>query len=280
MNVPPRALRIPAFAAALAFSLLTPSHAFPATLELGTVWADTPVVVDGNLDDWKGRLITTVNEPLAIGASNDGEFLYVGISSSDEQTARRAFFRGMVVWIKPKRGSEIGIQYPTGGPRGPRGRGVPGATSDEAPAEAPAETFILLGQGSSDGQRVAVDNPFGIEMKATFAGGQFTYELRVPLHRSAAHSIALDAKDGASVTLEVESVEPVRAGPPPGEGGSGGGGEGGMHRHGGGMGGMGGYGHGGGMEGGGHDRGEAPVGRPAPLKVTAKLHLAMAPTRG
>lgn len=273
MRLPPYAPPASALAASLLLAGLAGSTAQAAKLDLGAAWAASPVAVDGSLDDWKGRLLTTVDAPLAVGAVNDGEFLYVALSSSDETVARRAYFRGLVVRIKPKKGTAIGIQYPTG-----EGRRA---------AETASDSFLMLGQGSSEGQRIAVDNPFGIEVKAALVDGKLAYELKVPLHRSAAHPYALDAKDGEAVTLEIDSPEPARgrrpARPERGEGGGEGGwGGGGMrhhggHGHGGGMGG--GYGHGGGgMEGGGSRHRGPGGGRPAPIKIEAKLHLATAPS--
>lgn len=284
MRLPPHALFASALAATLVLSGLAGSTARAARLDLGATWAASPIVVDGNLDDWKGRLLTTVDAPLAVGAVNDGDFLYVALSSSDESVARRAYFRGLVVWIKPKKGTDIGIEYPTGeGRRARRPDAGGGAPPGPPPAGEASASFLMLGQGSSEGQRIAVDNPFGIEVKAALVNDRLAYELKIPLHRSAAHPYALDAKGAEAVTVAIESPEPERArrGPRPdgdergGEGGEGGWGGGGMHHPGGG------YGHGGGMGGmggGEHARGGPRGGRPAPLKIEAKLHLATAPT--
>jgi hypothetical protein len=215
--------------------------------------------------------------PVSIGVVNDGSFLYVALGSSDEQISRSVFHRGMLVRIRPKGGTELGIEFPVGTPD-PHGGRTHTTTGGESPS------FLLYEAGSKEGQRISVDNPFGLEMKASLDNNHLTYELKVPLIRSAQQPYCLDAAPGETIAFEIENPEEHRvdAGGPMG-GGRGGGESGGGHQHGGGSGGM---GEGMGSMGGGHhgssggmERGEdgSSSSHQATLHVKAKLKLASAP---
>ena len=246
-------------ASVVALLFLTSPHGLSAKPKVTATWNAGAIAVDGNLDDWSDRLVPSSDAPLSIGVANDGDFLYVALASSDEALSRSVFHRGLIVRIRPNGGEDFGIAFPLG-------------TPDRAPG-----TFILLMDGSTDGQRVAVDNPFGLAMKAKIGDDTFAYELKVPLTRTALYPYALDATPGTKLTLEIETPQDHSAVSGAGPGGGGMGGFGGGGHHGGSMGGgMGGH-HSstGGTEGGEDRRFSAP--RPIRLQVKAAIQLANAP---
>jgi hypothetical protein len=235
-------------------ALLTTSPAIAATDDFHAAWSDHPITIDASLDDWAGRLQASTEVPVSIGIVNDGDFLYLALSSSDEHVARSIFHRGLIVHMRPKNGTELAVEFPLGTPDPQGGHRSGSATGS-------SDSFLLYEAGAKDGQRIAVDNPFGLEMKAKLDNDTLSYELKVPLHRSSLHPYCLDAADGTKVALEIES--PEERSPDRGYGGGGyGGGGGGRHDA------------GGGSDSGGSS--DHHGGRAAPVKIKAKYQLAVA----
>lgn len=243
----------------LALALVATTTA-SAKQKLDASWGERAMSVNGNLDDWGGRLVPLRDGPVLIGVANNSEFLYIAIRSADADLARRAYYGGLIVWIRPKHGSDLGIQSPFG-KRNPT-----------------AEPFILFGQGSKEGQQIAAENPFGLDLRTSLSNGEFVYEIKVPLRRSALHPFALDTAPGAELALEIATPDNVRARSDqrssPGAGATGGSG-GGMHHHGGGMGSS----HGGGTagtSGGGGDFGSSATSASPPPPVKARANVTLA----
>jgi hypothetical protein len=133
------------------------------------------------------------------------------------------------------------------------------------------DTFLILGPDPESRQRIPVDNQLGIELLTDTRGGEFVYELKIPLVRSDLHPIAIDAEPGANLSLALDTPEIDREQMRQQTGGGRGGGMGGGMR--------------GGMRGGmgGGGRGGMSDQRPEmsePLKVRAKIRLAASSSDG
>jgi hypothetical protein len=248
---------------------------------LDSRWLDSPVTVDGSALDWPGPLVPFNDEPVSIGAANDGESMFVVLTASERAARMQIVRRGLIVVRfrrkdRKKRRSEAPIG--AGSAKGFRGRrhgggggdvpsgagdraGVPregtqrdGAPPQDAPPD-PPNRLEVLGSSKDDARSFTADKAPGIEVKLGQAEGLLTYELKVPLAANDAHPYGIGAKPGAviSVGLEMPKLEMPegrgregggRGGPGGGMGGHGGGGMGGY----GGMGGRGGHSNGGGVE--------------------------------
>jgi len=252
---------------------------------LDSRWLDSPVTVDGSPVDWPGPLVPCNDEPVSIGAANDGESMFVVLTASERAARMQIVRRGLIVWFDSggKDRKRFGLKFPIGAgvseedfhgrrrgggsgdgsSRGGDGEGPPreGAQRDAPPPpqpDAPPDTpnrLEVLGSSKDDARSFTADKAPGIEVKLGQAEGLLTYELKVPLAANDAHPYGIGAKPGAviSVGLEMPKLEmPEGRGR---EGGGRGGPGGGMGGHGGrgmvgydGMGGRGGQSNGGGFE--------------------------------
>jgi len=261
-------------------------------------WRDRDVVIDGDNGEWPGPLTPVEeNHPLLTAAINDGQNLYVLLSTSDTTERRQILRQGLIVWFDPSGGDKkhFGLKYPVGVPpeegqrRGGYGRGSGGwghsqggsSSGDPSagdgqqsrPAEPePVDRLEIYGPQKDDAHSFVTESAPGIAVKIGSVEGYLVYELKVPLTKTAETPYAIEAKPGASIGFGIETPKLEQ---PAGEGRGGMGGFGGM---GGGMGGrggggMGGHGGGGGGRGGGGERGgEAPKA----LKTWAVIQLAKA----
>lgn len=254
-------------------------------------WRDREIAIDGDSGDWPGPLKPIEeNHPLMAAAMNDGQFLYLVLSTSDSTERRQILRQGLIVWFDPSGGEKkhFGVKYPvgvppeerpsrsTGGYRrgggsggGGHSAGDPNSGDPSRPASPdqvePTNRLEVYGPQKDDAHSFVTEMAPGITVKTGSADGYLVYELKVPLTKTADFPYAIETKPGASIGIGVETPKMER---PAGEGHEGGRG-GGFGGFGGGMGGRGGGG-GMGRGGGGGEHGE----QPKPLKNWATIQLA------
>ncbi len=254
-------------------------------------WRDRDIAIDGDNGEWPGPLVAAEeNHPLLTAAVNDGQYLYIVLTTSDPALRRQIFRQGLIVWFDPS-GSDkkhFGVKYPVGVPPdeggsrgGYRRRGYGGGATSDATEEhgttqrpmpvdpEPTDRLEVYGPQKDDAHSFVTTMAPGIAVKTGNVEGYAVYELKVPLAKTADAPYAIEAKPGALIGFGVETPKVEQ---PSHEG------RGGMGGFGGGMGGgrgggMGGHGGGGGGRGGG-ERGSAE--QVKPLKVWAAIQLAKA----
>ncbi len=249
-------------------------------------WRDKPVLIDGDNGDWTGPLRPLDEHvPVLAAATNDGQYLYVVLSATDEAVRRQIMRDGLIVWFDPSGGDRkhFGIKFPVGvsandAPgRGGRGFRRPAGEPPRDPSSSdpsrhdqpafvePPNRLEVYGPQKDDAHSFVVDKAPGIAVKVGQVEEYFVYELRVPLARGAEEPYAIETKPGALVGLGLQTPKMER---PEGQRGGGMGGFGG-----GGMGGRGGRG-GGGMGGRrGGDRSGGGFEPRKPLKLWATIQL-------
>jgi hypothetical protein len=274
----------------VAVGLTTVSAAYAAKHQrIESQWRDRTIVIDGDNGDWPGPLSELDDKhPIAAGVENDGQSLYLVLSTSDSAIRRQIMREGLIVWFDPSGGDKkhFGIKYPVGiasdegGSRGREGRGWGGYSRPAEPSSSdpqdqprpiePPNRLEVYGPAKDDAHSLVLDAAPGISVKVGQVEGYFVYELKVPLAKTSETPYAIEAKAGSVVGLGLET--PKVEHPQGREGGGGGGGMGGgMGGHGGGMGGRGGHGGYGGGGGGRHGEGyEAPP----QIKLWAAVQLA------
>ena len=247
-------------------------------------WRDRNVSIDGDNGEWPGPLVPVEeNHPLLTATMNDGQYLYLVLSTNDAAVRRQIFHQGLIVWFDPSGGDKkhFGLKYPVGvseetGGRGGYRRGgygagrPPSGSSDPTQSSTgdpePIDRLEVYGPQKDDAHSFVTTMAPGIAVKTGNVEGYAVYELKVPLVKTADAPYAIEAKPGAQIGFGLETPkmeQPSREGRGGGFGGMGGGMGG---RGGGGMGGHGGRGSGGG--GGGYEP-------PKPLKIWATIKLAI-----
>ena len=244
-------------------------------------WRDRSVAIDGDNGEWPGPLVPVEeNHPLLTAAMNDGQFLYLVLSTNDATVRRQIFRQGLILWFDPSGGDKkhFGLKYPVGVPfeegasrggyrRGGYGGGRPpsdpGGSSQSTVSEPePIDRLEVYGPQKDDAHNFVTTMAPGIAVKTGNVEGYAVYELKVPVAKSAETPYAIEAKPGALIGFGLETPKMEQ----PSHEGRGGG----FGGFGGGMGGRGGGGMGGGGRGGERGGQEAPK----PLKIWATIKLA------
>ncbi len=196
-------------------------------MNLESSWERGSIAVDGSLDDWKGSLVSTPDGRISLAVANDADSLFLAMHSADPAVIRQVLMQGLVIHLDPEDGVPLGIRFPEGfaepgEPRRSRERG----RESGPPAEPPQpDSFRLLVKEFPEGQRVAVDNLLGFEMKISLARSEMSYELRVPMRRGASRPYALETDPGEKIALTIETPRVERPeGERPSHGGGGHGG--------------------------------------------------------
>ena len=284
------------FTLSLLLALSVTVTVFTRPRDLNSAWRQVDLAVDGNDTEWPGGAALLVDAPVAVGVSNDQEFLYVRIRTSDRNAGMQILMGGLTVWFDAAGGDRktFGIKYPVGakkpepgerGPGGPEGgkrgdmppppggqEGQPGEGRDhgQGPGQGPPldpSTLVeprleLLGAKKEDVRSFAIgDVPSGIQAAISRVEGALVYELRVPLATSAEDPNGIGAALGSVLGVTLETGK-IRRPEMSRRGGPGGGPGGGMGGPGGGI---------GGPPGGG------PGASAKPLKTTFRVRVAQRP---
>ena len=203
-------------------------------------WRDREIAIDGDSGDWAGPLAAIdPQHPITAAVANDGQSLYLVLSTSDPAVRRQVMRQGLIVWFDPAGGDNkhFGITFPVGLALTLAGRGGRGRPGPDQPDQTePPNRLEVYGPEKGDAHSFVLEAAPAIAVKVGQIEGYIVYELKVPLARTSAAPYAIDAKPGSLIGLGLETPKLER---PQGMGGFGG--PGGMGGRGGGWGGRGGF---------------------------------------
>src|SRR4051812_9170898 len=105
-------------------------------------WRDRAIAIDGDNGDWAGPLQPLEEQhPIMAAAANDGEFLYLVLSTSDAAVRRQILGQGLIVWFDPSGGDKkhFGLKFPVGVPLDESGSRRGGFPRDGAGGPPPSD---------------------------------------------------------------------------------------------------------------------------------------------
>lgn len=232
---------------------------------LESMWRNKEIVIDGNKNEWQGDLKYFEDEKVAIGITNDDEFVYFCLATSDEKKIAQIMRKGLIVWLDPlsSDGETIGIQYPlkAGGERnGEKGlmKGHPESDNGDHISKMIERLKIeqnevqIVNENKNPINSFPIKSMTGLDLRMDYAMSQLVYELRVPLADNNKGNVFTDVLPNEIVKVGFESGQNEKAekkerGSMEQDGGSPSGGRQGGGRSGGGPGGQRGGGNMGGM---------------------------------
>ena len=176
-----------------------------------SAWRSGPVAVDGLAADWAN--LASIERGPEVGAVNDGEFLYLVVSSKDPAVGG-PLLSGLIVWLDPagRRAQTFGIRVsgelgPLPGMTPTAGGSTPGAISTKI-----LDRFDVLGPGRNQRRLVDITPDLGIEVASGYSDSDVTYELKIPLQKTAARTYAVGAGPGRTIGLGIATPEAPREG--------------------------------------------------------------------
>jgi hypothetical protein len=171
-------------------------------IELKSTWLDREIHIDGNLNDWENVMMIIRDKNATVGLSNDENFLYLCLFSSQESTLRQAMMTGFTVWFDAEGGKQkrLGIRFPVGMHREDMPRRDMTTIQDTAVQkkliDASLKEVEIIGPAKGEVARAANFLDQGIEVDVSQIGGRFVYELKIPLARTSACPHAVGIQKG------------------------------------------------------------------------------------
>ena len=179
-----------------------------STLELTSRWTNHELKVDGTGTEWNDATTLIPGPQVLVGIKNDRENLYVCLRTSNRITQVQMLALGTTVWIdtEGKKNKTFGIQFPVSGLI--QGRRFPSQQNPEELRrliDAAQRQFESLGPGKGEHRRIADKQEKGLDVHLGFADGTLTYELKIPLHKTAEHAYAVGADPSKPLTIGLET---------------------------------------------------------------------------
>ncbi len=207
--------------------LSIPALAFAALFLFGcsstTELTSTPVpgniVINGDASDWGTSLKYLPDEKVAVGVSNDNDYLYLCLAANDMSKVMPMFAGGFTVWLENenKNGSTIGIKYPlhnivnesrimlNPGEFEERGRGMMISKLIKNQDE-----IRILNEDNFPLTVISVSDSSGLTARLGYKNDQFIYELRVPLKVNEQNKYGINADPGEKLLIKFETEKPER----------------------------------------------------------------------
>ncbi|MEX0600455.1 MAG: hypothetical protein WD021_04095 [Rhodothermales bacterium] len=181
-----------------------------STVALESSTPDEPVTVDASLAEWPGKLQRIDGENLSVGVQNDGDYLYVSMSTRDLRKIGQIMQQGMVLWIDPAGGKAetFGLRYPVGiagSEDGGRRLSDDMAANRVRIERSMQEVELIAGDGQRS--RRSKDAVPGILLHAEVDQSLFTYEARIPLAPGEGIIYAIGTEPGRTIGVGLTTPE-------------------------------------------------------------------------
>ncbi len=217
-----------------------------SSIELTSLPVPDNIKINGDATDWGTSLKYLSDEKAAVGISNDNNYFYLCLTTSDMSKVMPMFAGGFTVWLENENNGDavIGVKYPlhnilnesrimvNPGEFREKGGGMMLSKMIKNQDE-----IRILNKDNYPLTVISTSDSSGLKAAIGYQNDQFVYELRVPLKINDQNKYGIDAKPGDKLLVKLETEKPDR--------GNFGGREGGMRPPGGEMGG--GYPGGGGL---------------------------------
>ena len=175
------------------------------------------ITIDGNHEDWSGKLKYYEDEKVAIGFQNDDKNLYFCLVTSDRANAMKIMAFGLTVWFEPENGEqEIGLQYPkrTDGAQTRSLMGMNRNNEQNSNFEAIVNSmmqyqgeYLLVDEDEKIFYEAPLGSSDGYKIKIGAANQQFVYEAKVPIGNNDLAEIPINIFPNENATIRFETGE-------------------------------------------------------------------------
>ncbi len=173
------------------------------------------IVVDGNQDDWNGKLKYFEEENIAVGFQNDDKNLYICLATANKANSMKMLSMGLTIWFQPENGGlKVGLQYPKQrtktSPRNLMGKNR--AQNEENDFDVSVKTlmqnqneFSLINEDEEMIFVSPINSNNGYEIKIGTQNQQFVYEAKIPIGNNSLATMPIDIYPNEMVTILLES---------------------------------------------------------------------------
>lgn len=178
---------------------------------------ESKITVDGNQNDWNGKLKYFEDKRAAIGFQNDDDNLYFCLVSSDKSSVMKIMSMGLTVWFEPESGEQVlGLQYPKQmdkvGPQNLMGknRNQNGSNDFETTINTMMQNqgeFLIVDEEEEIIYASPIGSNDGYEIKIGAVNQQFVYEAKIPIGNNNHAQIPINVFPDEKFTIEFETGE-------------------------------------------------------------------------
>ena len=175
------------------------------------------IVIDGNHEDWSGKLKYFKDERVAVGFQNDEENLYLCLVTSNKSSAVKILSLGLTIWFKPDNNEEtIGLQYPKRVDKVSsknlmkKNRNQDRNTDFEMTVNALLQNqneFLLVDEDEEIIYASPISSNDGFEIKIGVVNQQFVYEAKIPIGNNSQAQMPINVFPNEKLTIEFETGE-------------------------------------------------------------------------
>ncbi|MCF6270776.1 MAG: hypothetical protein L3J41_13760 [Melioribacteraceae bacterium] len=175
---------------------------------------ESKIVVDGNQEDWVGKLKYFADKQATIGFQNDENNLYFCLVTSNKQSVMKMMTLGLTIWFEPENGEQIiGLQYPKRMDENtsPNKMGKNRNSDNNSDFEMTINT-MMQNQGEfvlvDEDEEILYASPVGsdgYEIKVSAANLQFVYEAKIPIGNNNESQMPIDIFPEEKFTIRFET---------------------------------------------------------------------------
>lgn len=178
---------------------------------------ENKIIVDGNQEDWNGKLKYFEDEKAAVGFQNDKENLYFCLVTTSKTNAIKIMSLGLTVWFKPDSDEQIiGLQYPKRmdeikqqnlmGKNRNRDRNTDFEMTVNAMMQNQGE-LLLVDEENEIIYASSIGSNDGYEVKISGINNQFIYEAKIPIGENKLAQMPINIFSEEKVSIEFETGE-------------------------------------------------------------------------
>ncbi len=190
-----------------------------STVELTSMPVPGSININGDATDWGTNLKYIPDQKAAVGISNDNNYFYLCLTTSDMTKVMPMFAGGFTVWLENEDNGdeEIGIKYPLHNivnesrvminPEEFREKGRGMLISKMIKNQ---DEIRILNKDNYPVTVISTSDSSGLKAAIGYSNDQFVYELRVPLKVNNQNKYGINAKPGDKLLVKLETSEPDR----------------------------------------------------------------------
>lgn len=202
---------------AFAFTILIAGCS--SSIEMTSMPVSAGININGDAADWGTNLKYIPDEKAAVGISNDRNYFYLCLTTSDMSKVMPMFVGGFTVWLEDENnGNEvIGVKYPlhnivnesrimvNPGEFREKGRGMMIEKMIKGQDE-----IRILNRDNYPLTVISTSDSSGLKAAIGYNNDQFIYELRVPLKVDDQNKYGINTRPGDKLLVKLETEKPDR----------------------------------------------------------------------
>lgn len=180
--------------------------------ELGSIWAENPVVIDGDDGEWTFPRRVLAGDQGVVGFMNDDMYLYLSYRTTNRIHLLHIINQGFTIWIDPKGGTkkQIGFRYPLGSKQ----LGISPWDFEPRRQASGYQAFLeqllllqpgieILGSRRDDVAMIPLDNQLDVQVKVQLTKDSFVYEMRLPYGKRSGLPTPIGAAPGRKIGIGI-----------------------------------------------------------------------------